>query len=226
MAEMQWYNSALDNFIAPRLSQLTSCGADELPVRQKLLPEFVLNSKFRMKYGDQLKKNTLNLIRHVDHAALAYDAGRACLLDYLSDKPGKRVTAYFGAVSYFETHVAHLNLARWLAMRIARHPDRDAKLFSKHSDCFDERLQEIHNWAKHLDNKITEGKLPKGYTVSIWLTNAGLESVDKAVTFPELIEHLMECYDVAREVTQELPKKIRKLRSDHASVNSRGHEDH
>ena len=207
MAEMQWYNSPLDKLIAPRLSQLTCCGADELPVREELLTEFILNSFVTGKYPDKFKKNALNLIRRVDHAALAYNAGRACLLDYLLDKRGKRVTAYFGAVSYFETHVAHLNLARWLAMRISRYPDR-GDLYSEGSDCFDKRLQEIHNQAKHLHDKITEGSLPKGHTVSMWLTNTGLESVGWAVTFSELIEHLMDCYGVARWVTQELPKKI------------------
>jgi hypothetical protein len=151
MAEMQWFDSALDTWIAPRLSSLTHCGADELPVRENLLPEFVLNSIFTVNYGDQLKKKALNLIRHVDHAALAYDAGRSCVLDYLSDNRGKRVTAYFSAVSNFETHVAHLNMARWLTMHIAR-PAQDA-LFPKGSDCFDARLQALHIEAKHLNNK-------------------------------------------------------------------------
>ena len=208
MASMKWYDSALGKLIAPQLGQLTSCGADELPERENLLPEFVVNSIFKVKYDDRFKKNALNLIRRVDHAALAYTAGRTCLLDYLSDTPGKRVTAYFGAVSYFEIHVAQLNLARWLAMRIDRYPDGGTSLVSKGSDCFDARLQELHNQVKQLHDKITKGELPEGNTVAIWLTNDGLESKDWAVTFSELREHLMQCYEVARVVTQELPKKI------------------
>jgi hypothetical protein len=203
MAQTRWYKSALDDFFAPKLSDLTSCGAAEIPTPEKLIPSFLLNSIFRIQYGDHLKMHALNLIRHVDHANLSYISARACLLDYLSDSPGQRVSAYFNADSYFETHVAQLNMASWLCIRIV---SPNGQLYDKGSGDWDERLQEINNQIKHLHDKILAGELSEDHTIIMWISNTGLETPTHSIAFPELIEMLGDCQKIARNVVHELPE--------------------
>jgi hypothetical protein len=216
MATMRWHSPALDDLFAPNLSKLTICGPEELSVRDNLLPEFILQTIFTSNFGNDFKKKTLNLIRHVNHASFSYTAARASLVDYLSDQPGKRVSAYFNAISHFESHVAHLNLARWLSMRIA-HPDQK-ELYKAGSGCVDEQLQVINNQIKHLYDKIGSGEMPENHSVIMWLSNEGLETAKCSVTFSDLAAVLGDCYGVTFQIVRELPKRLAEMEKQKALV--------
>jgi hypothetical protein len=187
---------------APNLSKHTICGPEELPVRDNLLPEFILQTMFRRNYGKDLKRKHW----HVNHASLNYSAARAYMVDYLANPPGQRISAYLNAVSHFESHVAHLNLARWLAMRIA-HPEQK-QLFIPASGCVDEQLQMINNQIKHLHDKIGSGKMPENHNVIMWLSNEDLETAKCSVTFSDLVAVFGDCYDVAFQIVRELPMRL------------------
>jgi hypothetical protein len=61
------------------------------------------------------------------------------------------------------------------------------------SDSPEDKIRRLYNTSKHVDERITEGKLLEGSTIAIWLTNAEIESSDCVLQMKELHELLEEC---------------------------------
>ncbi len=201
---------ALDKFVAPKLSELTACGADKLAEPENLLSNFILNNIVVVRYVEPMRANAFNMIRRVDQASYEYEQGRDNLSKYLNTPP-EVISPYFRALSHFEQCVAMLYQSALFAARLV-----DEKVLYKQGDgSFFERMNKLYTASKHMVERIEQGRIPVDATTGVWLTNDGIECEDASVNFAELREALIERQGMARYVAEELPKQVQEtLRRD------------
>jgi hypothetical protein len=65
-------------------------------------------------------------------------------------------------------------------------------LFSPGDGSVLQRLNLLYNRSKHTDKAITAWQLPPNGTISIWLTNDGLQSMDSSLSFEEAADILAD----------------------------------
>jgi hypothetical protein len=63
-------------------------------------------------------------------------------------------------------------------------------MFDKSDGSKEQRLNEIYNTSKHMDERIDKGQMPAEATSAVWITNSGLECGDATLSFVELEELL------------------------------------
>src|SRR5215203_3045637 len=84
---MQFSAHVLDNFLGPKLSSLTACGAPDVPELPAHHMTLVLNQALSKTYKEPIKVLLLNFIRLLQSATNEYRGGREHLLKYLSHLP-------------------------------------------------------------------------------------------------------------------------------------------
>jgi hypothetical protein len=183
-------NYVLDTFVAPRISVLTECGAPDLPIQESVVPQFQLNALLQhIQLNPQGRSYWLNIIRRAEAAWSAYGEARKALLEYLSNR---KLASYFRALAFFEMCVSQI----WQAHELLRKAT-GADAFARGDQSVLERLHDMYNDVKHMEERIHEGKLEN--TASIWITNIGLEStsVPTGLSFAELVYILQEMRKLA-----------------------------
>jgi hypothetical protein len=137
----------------------------------------------------QERSYRLNIIRRAEAAWSAYGEARKALLEYLSNR---KLASYFRALAYFEMCISQ----SWQACELLRKAT-GADAFERGDQSVLERLYNIYNDLKHMEERIHEGKLEN--TASIWMTNMGLEStsVPSGLSFAELVYILQEMQRLA-----------------------------
>jgi hypothetical protein len=201
-AALPWTNYALDTFFGHRLSELTTCGAEELPVFSQYLPAFLLSSVFQVGYKPDVRAYAFNFIRRIEQAALEYSDGRAFLERYLQN-PNEAISQYYHALSHFEQCVALIIQATKFLERLG--PE---KLFRQGSNPDLERLNRVYNASKHMEGQIAEGRVPTSAIAAVWITNDGVECHDAKIAFKEMHELIVQEHEVARQIVEELPKRV------------------
>ncbi len=68
-----------------------------------------------------------------------------------------------------------------------------------------DRVRKIYNASKHMDQRITDGKLPEKGTCAIWITNNGIECNNAAIAFVELKDILIELSELANKISDLTP---------------------
>lgn len=68
-----------------------------------------------------------------------------------------------------------------------------------------DRVRKIYNASKHMDQRISDGKLPEKGTCAIWITNNGIECNNAAITFVELKDILIWLSDLANKISNLTP---------------------
>jgi len=199
---MPWTRYALDKFFGHKLSELVTCGAEELPVLSRYLPAFLLSSVFQVTYKPEFRAYAFNFIRRIEQAALEYGEGRTSLERYLRD-PNKAVSRYYQALSHFEQGVALIIQAAKFLERLG--PE---KLFKQGGNPDLERLNRVYNASKHMEGQIAEGLIPTNALAAVWITNDGVECRDAKVAFKEMRELIVEGHEVARQIVEEVPKRV------------------
>jgi hypothetical protein len=199
---LPWTNYARDTFFGHKLSELTACGAEELPELGSYLTAFVLSGIFQVRYDQQTRSHAFNFIRRIQQASYEYGQGRIFLAGYL-EKPNEAISSYYSALSHFEQCVA-------LVVQSAKFRERSGseKLFKQGTNSDLVRLERIYNASKHMDGQIAKGRLPTNAVTAVWITNVGLESRDAKNTFKEIRDLVIDGHEIARQIVEERPKRI------------------
>ena len=178
---MRLTNAFLDNHVAHRLSELTQCGAGELPPSGRpWLGRFLLTALFQQQLSGTERAYRFNFLRRIEGAAAAYESARAALLEYLNT-PRSTISPYFQALLEFEVCISQLYQGLELLRKAT------GKNFFKSGDgSVGERLYRVYGDSHHMEERILNGHIPPEATSALWITNFGLESSNASLTFVEL----------------------------------------
>ncbi|MGE7662988.1 hypothetical protein ACQKL6_14990 [Peribacillus sp. NPDC097197] len=191
---------ALNNFVAPKLAQLTQKSAPEVisqvQQHQYWIPNFILTSMLRIKVSDENQKYVINILRRVSNAINEYESGRNMLESYLSVKR-ESISKYFLSVFHFENSITQT----YQALMLLKTMSNIEKLFEKEDGSLLQRINNIYNHIKHLNERIENSKIPEGYTIPMWITNFGLESPNAEVNFEEFASCLIELGTCANKLS-------------------------
>jgi len=192
-------NYSLDTFIAPRLSELTTVGAPDLRGCTKEYAHwtnnFILNTIFGIRLQDRNRQLILHFLRKVEGAFQEYHEGRDFLEKYLQN-PGKAVSSYFHALRHLEVAA----ILAYHAYDTLRTMIRE-NLFTQNDGSPLQRLNHLQNLSKHANKELFQGKIPGDVSVTIWLTNTGIECHDKVLQFSEFAELMVELAKLAEVVS-------------------------
>ena len=173
-------NYVLDNFVAHKLSELTACGAPELPEEAKWLNTFILKTIFHFRIAPKVRAYLFNFLRRAEGASAAYRDARRLLLEHRAT-PRNVISPYFLSLTQFEICISQCYQAYELLARAM-----GQQLYEPGQGSVEEKLQTVYVDSKHMDMMIHGDKLPDPATSGIWITNAGIESSRGAVSFQEL----------------------------------------
>jgi hypothetical protein len=188
---------ALDTFIAPRLSELTVVGAPDLRGCTESygtwVNVFVLNTIFNVMPPARSRQLSLHFLRKTDGAFQEYEDARVALSSYLA-RPGERVSAYFHALRRFElAAILAYEACDTLSTMITE------RFFQKKGGTPLQRLNRLHNLAKHANKELERGDVPQDVAVPIWTTDTGIEAHDAKLDwseFAELLQGLARCAEM------------------------------
>jgi hypothetical protein len=206
---VQFSTQILNVFGAPGISDLTKCGAQELPQFPDYLSSAIWNSILGNQHPDAAVVHLdLAFLRRAVAAADEYSMARNDLLRFLQgvEQHQHRLGPYLSALRHFEQCVGSVWQAAELFNRM-EHKVQGLKLqkltLYKPGDNSDlERINKLNNVAKHFSAEQAEKT-----AAPIWITNIGIESVDASLTFDELHQNVVALFDVARQTFEEIPRE-------------------
>lgn len=206
----------VNGFGAPRLSELTECGAPEMEEPKNYLGSLFLNNLFAAQYPDPMKRLTVMFGRRADNAVREYRAGWQLLLSYLQRLPqgNNHFLVALRATTHFEQCIGSASQAAALLDRLidvanARDPSEPPDSRDR-----ERRLKLIWNRAKHFDEDIVDPKVAaEDITAPVWLTNIGISSEKATVTWVELYSVLTEQQEALKFFADDLPHKLVGMRS-------------
>lgn len=185
---MRWSDNARDKYIAPELSLFTAADIPDMNAQAvdqaHNQAAFILNSALRggaTLLGRQL---FFNAIRRTNAAFDAYGRARDWTLMYLEDPEGHELR-YVKAIDAWEDTLGYT----WQALQLAANGIKQP-WFRKGDGSTPQRLNDLHNTAKHVDERIINGTLHEESPIGVWLTNDGLKSMASQLTYVELSELL------------------------------------
>ncbi len=160
----------LDQHGAPKLSQLTACGAPEIDEPPNYLGTMILNSIFTVGYAEPFSRLLFMAGRRAEQAIREYRAGRELLLSYVArlSETNTHLLVAMRATTHFEQCIASVAQAGMLLARITpKHKQSD----------LEKRITTIWSRSKHFDKDLTGPKtLATKITAPVWLTNNGIEA--------------------------------------------------
>jgi hypothetical protein len=184
-------NYLLDNFIAHKLSELTACGAPELPEEAKWLNTFILKTIVHFSIPQKTRAYLFNFLRRAEGASAAYREARRLLLDHLAS-PRNVISPYFRSLTQFEICISQCYQGyELLAQAMGQ------QLYEPGHGTPEEKLQIAYVDSKHMDRMIDGDKLPHPATPGIWITNTGIESSRGGMSFQELHDLLQRMHSLA-----------------------------
>lgn len=195
MSSGQLTDHSLDTYVAHKLSQLTQCGAPELPEHTAWLNKFILTSIFTAPLPAKIRAYVFNFLRRTEGASSAYRDARLALVEYIST-PQNVISPYFRALAQIEICVSQCYQGYELLAAASGH-----KVYEAGSGSPEEKLQTIYVDSKHMDRMIHGEKLPITATSGIWITNVGIESSRGALSFVELHKLLHDMRNLAERVS-------------------------
>jgi hypothetical protein len=167
---------ALDTFMAPKLSELTACGAAILPDYPDYGAAFRLNRIFVMG-GVNPNVATLleNFISRLEFAASEYRFGREKLIEYIDSHPNRKLAPYYQSVFRFEDCVFHLYAVVCVINRLGAILGGVPLFVRKDGSKYD-RLRLLFNRVKHFDEDFdrTASVAAQAPLKPLWITNIGL----------------------------------------------------
>lgn len=181
---MPYGRVVLNTYGAPKLSELTECGAPPIEQPPHQLANFILTSIFIKKYPDPHGRLILMFGRRLLNAISEYISARELLLAYVQKLP--QTNSHFlqamDATTRFEQCVASACQAIALFHRVvalAKQP--------KIADHREHRLRKIWNRSKHFDEDLVDPDIANtDISAPVWLTNKGICCIEAEITFEEL----------------------------------------
>ena len=204
---VQYSRDILNEFGAPELSDLTTCGAAELPDLPNYLGAAIGGHIAGTKYPDaSVRHLDLALLRRSNAAAEEYKAGRRFLLGYIEgiNRGEHQLQAFLSALTHFEQCLNWVWQAAELFGRTEKQVLQVAStsptLFRFGDGTDLERINKLNGVAKHFSASQAERT-----STPIWITNVGLKCEGAVLTFDELRENIVALFEVARQLFVEIP---------------------
>lgn len=189
-------NWFLNNYVSFNLSELSLCCFLPLSIdHNQWLNNFILNSAFKYKYENPTKARIFNFLRRTHNAIISYDLAREELEKYLGSPPNT-ISTYFVSLYHFENCIGQCYEATLFLKALAKID----KLFDPRDGSVLSKINNVHNSSKHMDERISKGKMPNKSTVPIWISNIGIETKDCIIKGEELNEFLMEIYEWSEKI--------------------------
>jgi hypothetical protein len=182
-----------DKFIACDLSKFTSAALPDMSSvdkeQQHWLANFILNSVLRVPVPQSTYQQIFTFLRRSHSAFDSYARAREATLTFLADEEQPPMQ-YLDAIGHWEAFLQYA----WQAYDSLR--GGRLKFFESMDGSYLDRLNRLHNAAKHVPANISNGDLqrdPERFSpLAVWLTNQGLQGYDCSVSFVEIIEILEE----------------------------------
>lgn len=179
-------NYSKDKFVAPEMSKFTSAA---IPDMSRLDAEqdhwrsnFILNVIFRADVPTPQRQQMYNFVRRSHSVFEEYESARGFTLGYLEDP--ERILRYLDAIGHWEAFLAYTWQAYCFIGR------GKVRWFERGDGSVLQRLNALHNRAKHADEAIERGEFIEDSPLCVWLRNDGLRSTETGLTFEEIVEIL------------------------------------
>ncbi|MDO9709823.1 hypothetical protein [Paracraurococcus lichenis] len=212
---MMWGAHVLDNYISPKLSELTACSPPEVAALPAYRGAIVLNELFAgIVYTEALRVAASIFILRLREATDDYRNACIELKAYISALPKHdRLEAHTNALSNFESCLIKLNISAAALARVASIVGANP-LYKKHDRSPLDRLCILANRIKHFDQDIlaaTNQKIPVPLA-PVWLVNDGLECVVCKLSFEELAFILTDFAEDAQNLAVKFPAEANQRR--------------
>ncbi|MBT9460421.1 MAG: hypothetical protein IV084_02045 [Rugosibacter sp.] len=200
------YNTELlDRYIAPGISEFTTCDAPDISATHPEAPHWLanhfLNSVFRGTFKSKFRQYAFNQILRAQVAFDDYQEARSLTSAFLAmgklDNPAIR--EYFRAISRWESCL--LNLQIFIDVMNKMKKDlQDEPVFVDGDGTVEQRAYGLANAAKHFGSDVFCNRHAEENTVPLWLTNSGLKTRSIEVTFQEIAKLVAEVAAAADEL--------------------------
>jgi hypothetical protein len=182
-----------DKFIACDLSKFTTATLQDMSSvdkeQQYWLANFILNSIFSVPVPQKTYQQIFTFLRRSHSAFDSYASAREASLAFLADG-GQPPMEYLDAIGHWEAFLQYA----WQAYDSLR--GGQVKFFESKDGSLLDRLNRLHNAAKHVSANISNGSLQRDLEqfspLAVWLTNDGLQGHESLLSFSEVIEILEE----------------------------------
>ncbi|MGH9248217.1 MAG: hypothetical protein ACRD0W_01670 [Acidimicrobiales bacterium] len=179
---------ALDMYFAPRMSAFTSASIPDMSEvdaeQAHWLSNYILNSMLRAKLQTPKRQQVYNFLRRSHAAFSEYASARSCTLAFVADRD--KPLCYLDAIGHWEAFLAY----SWQAYLFLG--AGQVRWFMQNDGSVLQRLNFLHNQAKHADRAIQRGEYVDDSPLCVWLTNEGLSCVGAELTFPDMAEVLTD----------------------------------
>jgi len=177
---MTWPNYALDTFIAPYLSQLTSA---DIPDRSEIaaqakgwLGRHILRSMVQLSLPPGQRSHVFRFLRRSTGTVRFYEQGRLATLEFLEHHSARQpaVSRYAAATDYWDAFLAQGWQAVTSWFHIINQRNTMFKLFKEADGSLFERLHGLYTDEKHAESRFQKTMLDPAASFSMWMTTAGL----------------------------------------------------
>jgi hypothetical protein len=178
----------MDTYVAPGYSSFTTALIRDMStVGQEQgfwVENFILNgSPLRVTLDDDTRRTFYNFLRRTESAFLEYEEARRLTMAHLENP---KLRQYISAIGRWERFLSDADRAWALLVR------GQPVLFGRNDGSSLQRLNLLYNRTKHIESAIKSGQLPPNGTLSVWLTNEGLEAVGAKLAFNEMADILCD----------------------------------
>jgi hypothetical protein len=193
-------NYALNKYVSSNLSELTENNIQKLQKElssYRWVNSFILTSIFQRQYDEKDRIYILNMLRKVESLFINYHQGGLALDIFLTNK--KKISSYFEAIMYIEITITHTYHAFMFGKQLAK----IEKLYDNKNESDNsplKRLNLIHRFIKHYDEKIGARNIEEISNLPIWLSNQGIHTIETQISFVELSEMINELEQIANVI--------------------------
>jgi hypothetical protein len=181
-------NYSKDKYIAPEISKFTMATIRDMSKvdseHDQWQAHFILSVMFGSPLPTPQRQQLINFLRRSHSALTEYSLARTATLGFLNDT--ERSLQYLDAIGHWEAFLGYA----WQAYCFLA--GGHVRLFKKGDGSVLQRLNSLHNRAKHADEAIERGHFIGDSPLCVWLTNEGLRSTETSLTFDEIAEIVEE----------------------------------
>jgi hypothetical protein len=202
-----WNWDLLDEYLATDISKFVAAEVPALaadhPESEHWVFNYFLNSQLRARFASPSREFAYVFLRRTMAAFEEYEAGRAKTVEFMELRSaGKQpVRTYLSALHHWEQCLA----AAWQAIEVWMTLTGQVA-FAQGDESPAESLNRLYNRSKHTNSAITKfaDQMPVRGPLAVWLSNEGLRSVERLLTWAALkdqLDELAQAADVLQDPT-------------------------
>jgi len=183
----------VDEHLAPKVSEFTSADIPDMSKHCKesrfWLANHFLNSALSGAYGKQATRQCVfNYLRRAEAAFAHHELAREATLKFLGGSR-QSLSEYMRALNHWESFLAQ----SWMGYRLLMYLFEEKNLYKQGDGSKEAALNHLYNRSKHVDSAIAAGEqMPESGNLAVWMTNAGLASVELSLNWAQTSEILAE----------------------------------